>query len=124
MPIPVQLAHHRSEGADEKELPFVEVDVVLFGWLGTAACTPGTQRIGFVVHAQQVMDHGAAFPGYDTGVGILEGGHAAVFVDLEKVGAFDAVGCIAELPEFDGVGELEGGENYGYFVRVRSCTVG
>lgn len=124
VPIPVQLAHHRPESADEKEFPFVKVNVVLFGWFGTAACAPGTQRIGFVVYAQQVMDHGAAFPGYDSGVGILESGHAAVLVDLEEVGAFDAVGCIAEFPEFDGVGELEGGENYGHLIRIGSRTVG
>ena len=65
-----------------------------------------------------------AFPGYDARVWVLKGWYAAVLVDLEKAGAFDAVGCIAEFPQFDGVGDVEGGENYGYFKRAGSCAVG
>lgn len=70
------------------------------------------------------MDNSAAFPSYDARVWVLEGGDAAVVVDLEECGAFDAVGCGAELPEFDGVGDFEEGEDYGYFVWVGTCAVG
>lgn len=98
MPIPVQLSHHGPEGTDEEEFPFVEVDVVLLGGFATGALTSGAQFVGFVVYAQEVVDDCSAFPGYDAGVGILEGWHAAVLVDLEKIVAFDAVWCIAELP--------------------------
>lgn len=98
MPIPVQLSHHGPEGTDEEEFPFVEVDVVLLGGFATGAFTSGAQFVGLVVHAQEIVDDCTAFPGYDAGVRILEGWHAAILIDLEEFGAFDAVLCIAELP--------------------------
>lgn len=98
MPVPVQLSHHGPKAADEEELPFVEVDVVLFAWFAVGTFATWAQLIGFVVFAQQIMDDGAAFPGYDPSVGIFKGWYAAVLVDLEEVGAFDAVRRITELP--------------------------
>ena len=66
-----------------------------------------------------MVDHGAAFPGCDVRVGVFEEGKAAVGVDGGKVGGFGAgaggVGGIVR-PLFDGVGEVQGGEDYGYAV--------
>ena len=41
VPVPVQLPHHGAESTDEEELPFVEVDVVLFGWFAAGGFTSG-----------------------------------------------------------------------------------
>ncbi len=61
VPVPHQLPHHGSERAREEELPLVEIDVVLLRRFA-ATCTPRAQLVGRVVHAQQVVDYGAAFP--------------------------------------------------------------
>lgn len=49
---------------------------------------------------------------------------SAVFTDLGELGAFHAVGRVAELPELDMVGELESLEEDGDFVGVRASVVG
>ena len=100
VPVPHHLSHHGPQAADEEELPFVEVDVVLFArWFAAAGAFPArAQLVAFVVRAQQVVDDRAAFPGYDAAVGVLEGRHAPVLVDLQEAGAFDAVGRVTEFP--------------------------
>ena len=92
------MALHGRKAADEEKLPLVEVDMVLISGFAAGAFTAWTQAVDLIVCAQQIMDDGAAFPGCDAGVGVFEGGHAAVLADLEKIGAFDAVGCVAKLP--------------------------
>ena len=124
MTIPIELAQHRSQRTNEKELPLIEIDVILFRRIAAGALTTGAQLVGLVVDAQEVMDDGAALPGYDAGVQVLEGWHAAVRVDVQEVWAFDAVGGVTEFPQFDCVWEIEGGEDYGYLVRVGTCAVG
>ena len=98
MAVPIHLPHHGPETADEEEFPFVEVDVVLFGWFAVGGFTSRAQFVGFVVRAQEMVDHGAALPGYDAGVGVLEGRHAAILADLEEFGSFDAGRAVTELP--------------------------
>ena len=68
VPVPQQLPHHGPERAREEELPLVEIDVVLFrrfaaASAGACTCASWAQLVGLVVHAQQVVDDGAAFPG-------------------------------------------------------------
>ena len=77
-----------------------------------------------VVRAEEVVEAGAGFPGRDGGVWVLEGGDPSVRVDGGEGGAFDAIGGVAEVPEFDGVGEGEELEGDGDFVGVGACGVG
>ena len=98
MAVPGHLALHGRKAADEEKLPLVEVDMVLVGGLAAGDFTAWAQAVGFIVCAQQIMNDSPAFPGRDAGVGVFEGGHAAVLADLEKIGAFDAVGCVAKAP--------------------------
>ena len=57
-------------------------------------------------------------------IGYLDGGDTAVLVYLGEDGAFDAVFGIAEFPELDVVGDLEGFEEDGCFERVWARAVG
>ena len=72
--------------------------MVLVRGLAAGDFAAWTQTVGRIICAQQIVDDGTAFPGCDAGVRVFEGGHAAVLADLEKVGAFNAVGCVAKFP--------------------------
>lgn len=62
---PIALPRHRTQRANEEEDPFLEVDALL---LAGARAEFGAS----VVHAEDVVDHCAGFPGYDAGVGVFD----------------------------------------------------
>ncbi len=102
----------RPNTRHKKENPLLHIHAVLL------RVPARTQHVLLVVHAQHVVDARAALPRYDARVRVLKSGHAAVLGDLEELRAFEAVGGVAELPEFDFVGDFEGLEGDGYFVWV------
>ena len=77
-----------------------------------------------VVDSQDVIDAREGFPAGDAGVGVVQGGDAAVGVDGCEGFAFDAGGRGGEVPELDGVGDVEGLEQDGDFVGVWAGGVG
>jgi hypothetical protein len=137
--IPVRLAGHEAETRQEEEGPFVEVDFVLLAGART-------EGVGFVIVAQEVVDHGAGFPGDDADVGVFEGGDTTrargmsvrtckekgvgvcwvdgpILIDLQEHRPLNAVVTVAKFSKPDVVGQLEGFEEDGDFVGVRACVV-
>ena len=102
----------RPNTRHKKENPLLHIHAVLL------RVPARTQHVLLVVHTQHIVDASSALPGYDACVRVLEGGYTAVLGDLEELRAFETVGAIAEVPEFDFVGDFEGLEGDGYFVWV------
>lgn len=99
VPEPIHLAHHRPDRGKQESGPDVVVDAGLF-------VIRGSEAVGAVVVAEDVVHAGHGFPRDDACVWVLEGGNAAIGVDFGELWPFEAVGGVAELPEFDLVGDL------------------
>ena len=85
--------------------------MILLAGLAAGFFTPWTQSVGFVVNTQEMVDDRTAFTRHNTGVGVLKGSQAVVLGLIWVVWAIDAIWYIIGLPCFDGVREVEGGED-------------
>jgi hypothetical protein len=75
----------------------------LLGEVRVCASRGKAQLVLCVVLLNEVLDDGAGFPQGEVGVGVVDGGHAAVGVDLEELGLFE----VGELDVVELVGEAE-----------------
>lgn len=119
LPEPVRLAHHGPHSRQQEVLPLLEVHDILLG------IADWTKLAGLVVYPSDVVHACAGLPGHDSGVGILEGRHTPVLVDLQELGALHtALRIVAELPLLDFVWHLQGLKCYGDFEGIRARGVG